>query len=80
MDLTSSLPGDMTAGPLPNIVQINNIGGLDNRFQVEGSAAIRAGSIVVPDSGKFSTARCVCARHSAAAGTRTSPIESCSTR
>ena len=33
-----------------------------------------------PEIGKFSTARCVCAPHRASAGTRTSPIESCSTR
>src|SRR5690606_1391310 len=33
-----------------------------------------------PDTGKFSTARWVCARHLARAGTRTSPMESCSTR
>ena len=33
-----------------------------------------------PEIGKFSTARCVCARHLASAGTRTSPIESCSMR
>ncbi len=43
-------------------------------------AWIRAGSIGVPLIGKFSTARCVCARHSASAGTRTSPMESCSMR
>ena len=33
-----------------------------------------------PDTGKFSTARCVCAPHRAEAGTRTSPIVSCSIR
>ena len=43
-------------------------------------AWIRAGSIGVPEMGKFSTARWVCARHSASAGTRTSPMESCSMR
>jgi hypothetical protein len=44
------------------------------------SALIRAASTRWPEIGKFSTARWVCAPHSAAAGTRTSPIESCSTR
>src|SRR5262249_19455529 len=34
----------------------------------------------VPEIGKFSTARCVLAPHFAHSGTRTSPIESCSTR
>ncbi|SLD05173.1 Uncharacterised protein [Mycobacteroides abscessus subsp. massiliense] len=33
-----------------------------------------------PEMGKFSTARWVCARHSASAGTRTSPMVSCSMR
>jgi hypothetical protein len=33
-----------------------------------------------PEIGKFSTARCVWARHLAFAGTRTSPIESVSMR
>jgi hypothetical protein len=33
-----------------------------------------------PDTGKFSTARCVCAPHRAQNGTATSPIESCSMR
>src|SRR5688500_16601827 len=33
-----------------------------------------------PDTGKFSTARCVCAPQYASAGTRTSPMESFSTR
>ena len=33
-----------------------------------------------PDTGKFCTARWVCAPHSASAGTSTSPIESCSIR
>ncbi len=37
-------------------------------------------SIGWPEIGKFSTARWVCARHLAAAGTRTSPIESFSMR
>jgi hypothetical protein len=44
------------------------------------SAAISSRSIGVPEIGKFSTARCVCARHFAHAGTRTSPMESCSMR
>jgi len=44
------------------------------------SAAISAGSIGVPEIGKFSTARCVCAAKSASRGTRTSPIVSCSMR
>ena len=39
-----------------------------------------AGSTGVPLIGKFSTARWVCARHSASTGTRTSPMESCSVR
>ena len=39
-----------------------------------------ARSIGWPEIGKFSTARWVCARHLARAGTRTSPIESCSMR
>ncbi len=37
-------------------------------------------SSVLPLIGKFSTARCVCARHSASSGTRTSPMLSCSMR
>src|SRR4051794_23986558 len=47
---------------------------------MRASAAMFALSIRCPDTGKFSTARWVCARHKACAGTRTSPIESCSTR
>ena len=44
------------------------------------SARIWARSSPRPEIGKFSTARCVCARHSAAMGTRTSPMVSCSIR
>ncbi len=44
------------------------------------SARIWAGSSPRPEIGKFSTARWVCARHSASAGTSTSPIVSCSIR
>ena len=44
------------------------------------SAAMCAGARPCPEIGKFSTARCVVARHLASRGTRTSPIESCSTR
>ena len=44
------------------------------------SAPIRSRPIRSPDTGKLSTARWVCAPHSASAGTSTSPIESCSTR
>src|SRR3954453_405318 len=43
-------------------------------------AATSCRSMGMPESGKFSTARWVWARHNAVAGTRTSPIESCSTR
>ena len=39
-----------------------------------------AGSTGWPEIGKFSTARWVWAAHRALRGTRTSPIESCSTR
>ncbi len=44
------------------------------------SARIWARSRPRPEIGKFSTARWVCARHSASAGTLTSPIVSCSIR
>ena len=47
---------------------------------ISASPAISSRSIGCPEIGKFSTARCVCARHFAAAGTRTSPIESFSMR
>ena len=47
---------------------------------IRPSAAISAGSIGTPEIGKFSTARWVCAWYRAAAGTRTSPIVSCSMR
>ncbi len=47
---------------------------------IAASAEIKDRSTVVPEIGKFSTARCVCACHLAAFGTRTSPMESCSTR
>ncbi len=47
---------------------------------IRARAWMCAGSSVVPEIGKFSTARCVCARHSASRGTRTSPIVSCSIR
>ena len=47
---------------------------------ISASARITRGSTGRPEIGKFSTARWVCAPHSASAGTRTSPIESCSTR
>src|SRR4051812_16763352 len=43
-------------------------------------ALIRADSTRSPEMGKFSTARWVWACHLARAGTRTSPIESCSIR
>ena len=44
------------------------------------SARIWVRSSPRPEIGKFSTARCVCARHSALTGTRTSPMVSCSMR
>ena len=44
------------------------------------SARICARSRPRPEIGKFSTARWVCARHNASAGTRTSPMVSCSMR
>jgi hypothetical protein len=47
---------------------------------IVASAKISDRSTWSPEIGKFSTARCVCAPHLAVAGTRTSPIESCSTR
>src|SRR4051794_16441873 len=47
---------------------------------IAARAAMSSRSIGVPEIGKFSTARCVCALHLAQVGTRTSPIESCSTR
>src|SRR5674536_331591 len=47
---------------------------------IAASALISDRSIRSPETGKFSTARWVCARHLAAAGTRTSPMESCSIR
>jgi hypothetical protein len=47
---------------------------------IVASARMCADSSGVPEIGKFSTARCVCARHSASRGTRTSPIVSCSMR
>ena len=47
---------------------------------MRASASIWARSSRMPEIGKFSIARCVCARHLADAGTRTSPIESRSMR
>ncbi len=47
---------------------------------IRPSASMCARSSRCPLTGKFSTARWVCARHLAWAGTRTSPIESCSIR
>ena len=47
---------------------------------IAASAPISSRSMGVPEIGKFSTARCVWARHFAQAGTRTSPMESCSMR
>jgi len=47
---------------------------------IRASASMWARSMRCPDTGKFSTARCVCARHFACAGTLTSPMESCSMR
>jgi hypothetical protein len=44
------------------------------------SAAMRARSMWRPEIGKLSTARWVCAAHLAEAGTRTSPMVSCSMR
>src|SRR5689334_3184420 len=44
------------------------------------SARMSRGSRVVPEIGKFSTARWVCAPHRASAGTSMSPRESCSVR
>ena len=47
---------------------------------IRASASIERGSSGCPEIGKFSTARWVWARHMASAGTRTSPMESCSMR
>ena len=47
---------------------------------ISARPAISSRSMGSPEIGKFSTARWVCARHLASAGTRTSPIESLSTR
>src|SRR5579875_876475 len=47
---------------------------------MRASARTSAGSTRRPEIGKFSTARWVCAPHSASRGTATSPIESCSIR
>ena len=52
-------------------------GGRLDRPRGRGSAPA---STVSPETGKFSTARCVCAPQRAAAGTRTSPMVSCSIR
>ena len=51
-----------------------------SRLDQRERADQRARSIGSPEIGKFSTARWVCAPQCASAGTRTSPIESCSTR
>ena len=47
---------------------------------MRASASICAARVGCPEIGKFSTARWVWAPHLASAGTRTSPIESCSIR
>lgn len=47
---------------------------------MRASASMWARSRRWPEMGKFSTARCVWARHLASTGTRTSPMESCSIR
>src|SRR5664279_2584995 len=47
---------------------------------ISAKPAINSRSMGWPEIGKFSTARWVCARHLAVAGTLTSPIESFSTR
>ncbi len=47
---------------------------------IRASASMCARSMRCPETGKFSTARWVWARHLAWAGTRTSPMESCSIR
>ena len=47
---------------------------------IRASARTSEGSNAVPDTGKFSTARWLCAPHRAEAGTLTSPIVSCSMR
>src|SRR4051794_14641436 len=47
---------------------------------IRARAWTTSGSIPSPEIGKFSTARWVCAPQSALAGTRTSPMVSCSTR
>jgi hypothetical protein len=49
-------------------------------FLTRARASMCARSRVLPEIGKFSTARCVCARYRAFTGTRTSPIVSCSMR
>ncbi len=49
-------------------------------FLTRASASMWVRSRVLPEIGKFSTARCVWARYSAFTGTRTSPIVSCSMR
>ncbi|MDT4880543.1 hypothetical protein FQZ97_1163110 [compost metagenome] len=49
-------------------------------FLTRASASMWARSRVFPEIGKFSTARCVCARYRAFTGTRTSPMVSCSMR
>ena len=47
---------------------------------MSASAAINKRSMCSPEMGKLSTARCVWACHLAWAGTRTSPMVSCSIR
>ena len=47
---------------------------------IAASAAIRSRDSGSPETWKFSTARWVCAPHSASSGTATSPMESCSIR
>ncbi len=47
---------------------------------IRARASMWARSNRCPETGKFSTARWVCARHLAFRGTRTSPMESCSIR
>ena len=49
-------------------------------FLIRARATIWAGSSPSPEIGKFSTARWVCAAYRASAGTRTSPMVSCSMR
>jgi hypothetical protein len=76
---TSAAAASMAAATSPSITPREALAAAAAPL-MRPKAEISDRSSTTPETGKFSTARCVCAPHRAVAGTRTSPIVSRSMR